>query len=88
MESSIHLPLMQLEQEGLSAGRLAGAVAGAWDCGFAAVSANDPFIFQRPWLDGPTALASVIARSGGRALATTVSLPAPRGPVGLAKVPT
>ena len=50
------------------------AVDAARDCGFAAVSANDHFVFQTPWLDGPTALASVIERSGELALATTVSL--------------
>jgi alkanesulfonate monooxygenase SsuD/methylene tetrahydromethanopterin reductase-like flavin-dependent oxidoreductase (luciferase family) len=53
--------------------------------GFAAISANDHLVFSRPWLDGPTALASVIAHSGGMDLATTVSLPIVRGPVALAK---
>jgi alkanesulfonate monooxygenase SsuD/methylene tetrahydromethanopterin reductase-like flavin-dependent oxidoreductase (luciferase family) len=38
-----------------------------------------------PWLDGPTALASVIERSGDLTLATTVSLAVLRGPVPLAK---
>lgn len=76
---------MQLGDEGLSFGRLAGTVDSARDYGFAAVSANDHFIFQRPWLDGLTALASVIERSGEMALATTVSLPVLRGPVALAK---
>lgn len=57
----------------------------ARDCGFAAVSANDHLVFQTPWLDGLTALASMIARSGEMALATTVSLPVLRGPVPLAK---
>jgi len=85
VEFGVHLPLMQLGEEGLSFGRLAAAVDSARDCGFVAVSANDHFIFQRPWLDGPTALASVIERSGEMALATTVSLPVLRGPVALAK---
>ena len=34
------------------------------ECGFAAVSANDHFLFSTPWLDGPTALAAVLERSG------------------------
>ena len=46
---------------------------------------NDHFLFQTPWLDGPTALAAVIDRSGAMQLATTVSLVALRGPVPLAK---
>ena len=57
----------------------------ARDCGFAAVAANDHFVFSTPWLDGPTALASVIERSGEMTLATTVALAVLRGPVALAK---
>ena len=65
--------------------RLEATVDAARDCGFAAVSANDHLVFQTPWLDGLTALASMIERSGEMALATTVSLPVLRGPVPLAK---
>jgi alkanesulfonate monooxygenase SsuD/methylene tetrahydromethanopterin reductase-like flavin-dependent oxidoreductase (luciferase family) len=61
------------------------AVDAARDCGLAAVSANDHFVFSTPWLDGPTALAAVIERSGDMTLATTISLAALRGPVPLAK---
>ena len=85
MDLGIHLPLMQFEAERLSFGRLEQAVDAARDCGFAAVSANDHFIYSTPWLDGPTALASVIERSGDMTLATTVSLAVLRGPVPLAK---
>jgi hypothetical protein len=52
---------MQFGQERLSLGRLERAVDAARDCGFAAVSANDHFVFQTAWLDGPTALASMLA---------------------------
>src|SRR5213592_1664266 len=76
---------MQFGEEPLSLGRLVEAVDTARDCRFAAVSANDHFIFQTPWLDGPTALASMIERSGELTLATTVSLAVLRGPVPLAK---
>ena len=81
----MHLPLMEFGDEGQSLGRLTRAVDAARDCGLAAVSANDHFLFQAPWLDGPTALAAVIDRSGDMELATTVSLVALRGPVPLAK---
>ena len=81
----MHLPLMDFGGEGLSRDRLMRAVDAARDCGFAAVSANDHFLFQTPWLDGPTALAAVIERSGEMQLATTVSLVALRGPVPMAK---
>jgi alkanesulfonate monooxygenase SsuD/methylene tetrahydromethanopterin reductase-like flavin-dependent oxidoreductase (luciferase family) len=80
-----HLPLMRFGDEPLSLERLGGVVDTARECGFAAVAANDHFVFQTPWLDGPTALASMIERSGRLDLATTVSLPVLRGPVPLAK---
>src|SRR4051794_24491384 len=76
---------MDFGDQPLSPGRLTSAVDAARECGFAAVSANDHLIFQTPWLDGPTALASVIERSAPLTLATTVALPVLRGPVPLAK---
>jgi alkanesulfonate monooxygenase SsuD/methylene tetrahydromethanopterin reductase-like flavin-dependent oxidoreductase (luciferase family) len=85
VDFGVHLPLMQLGEQPLSLRRLEEAVDTARDCGFAAVSANDHFVFQTPWLDGPTALASMIERSGEMTLATTVSLAVLRGPVPLAK---
>jgi alkanesulfonate monooxygenase SsuD/methylene tetrahydromethanopterin reductase-like flavin-dependent oxidoreductase (luciferase family) len=88
MDLGVHLPLMQFGEAALTRERLADAVDAARDCGFAAVSANDHFVFQTPWLDGPTALASVIDRSGGLTLATTIALAALRGPVPLAKALT
>jgi alkanesulfonate monooxygenase SsuD/methylene tetrahydromethanopterin reductase-like flavin-dependent oxidoreductase (luciferase family) len=60
-------------------------VNAARECGFAAVSANDHFLFPVPWLDGLTALAAVAERSGGMKLVTTPALAALRGPVPLAK---
>jgi alkanesulfonate monooxygenase SsuD/methylene tetrahydromethanopterin reductase-like flavin-dependent oxidoreductase (luciferase family) len=85
LEFGVHLPLMEFGGEGQSLARLARVVESARECGFAAVSANDHFVFQTPWLDGLTALAAVIDRSGAMDLATTVSLVALRGPVPLAK---
>jgi alkanesulfonate monooxygenase SsuD/methylene tetrahydromethanopterin reductase-like flavin-dependent oxidoreductase (luciferase family) len=76
---------MEFGGEGLSLGRLQVAVDAARESGFSAVSANDHFLFSRPWLDGLTALAAVIERSGEMTLATTISLAALRGPVPLAK---
>jgi alkanesulfonate monooxygenase SsuD/methylene tetrahydromethanopterin reductase-like flavin-dependent oxidoreductase (luciferase family) len=85
VELGVHLPLMQFGEEPLSLPRLEASVDTARDCGFAAVSANDHLVFQTPWLDGPTALASIIGRAGDMALATTVSLAVLRGPIPLAK---
>src|SRR5215211_4328099 len=64
---------MDFGAQPLSLGRLEKAVDAARDGGFAAISTNDHFVFRTPWLDGPTALASMIGRSGSVDLATTVS---------------
>jgi alkanesulfonate monooxygenase SsuD/methylene tetrahydromethanopterin reductase-like flavin-dependent oxidoreductase (luciferase family) len=85
LQLGVHLPLMEFGDEGLSLDRITQAVDAARDCGLAAVSANDHFLFQAPWLDGPTALAAVVERSGSMQLATTVWLVSLRGPVPLAK---
>jgi alkanesulfonate monooxygenase SsuD/methylene tetrahydromethanopterin reductase-like flavin-dependent oxidoreductase (luciferase family) len=85
LELALHLPLLEFGDEGQSLARVTDAVDAARDCGFAAVSANDHFLFQAPWLDGLTALAAVIERSGDMELATTLALVTLRGPVPLAK---
>jgi alkanesulfonate monooxygenase SsuD/methylene tetrahydromethanopterin reductase-like flavin-dependent oxidoreductase (luciferase family) len=85
LKLGVHLPLMEFGDEGLSLARLTRAVDAARECELAAVSANDHFLFQAPWLDGPTALAAVVERSGTMELATTLALVALRGPVALAK---
>jgi alkanesulfonate monooxygenase SsuD/methylene tetrahydromethanopterin reductase-like flavin-dependent oxidoreductase (luciferase family) len=81
----VHLPLMQFGEAPLSRRRLEATVDAAKDCGFAAIAANDHLVYRTPWLDGPTALASIVDRSGEMTLATTISLVALRGPVPLAK---
>src|SRR5215210_8586508 len=76
---------MEFRGEGQSLERVTDAVDAARACGLDAISANDHFVFSTPWLDGLTALAAAIERSGRMTLATTVSLPVLRGPVPLAK---
>jgi alkanesulfonate monooxygenase SsuD/methylene tetrahydromethanopterin reductase-like flavin-dependent oxidoreductase (luciferase family) len=85
MDLGIHLPLVQFGNERPSLRQLQQAVDTARDCGFGAVSANDHFFFSKPWLDGPTALASVLERTGDMTVATTIALAVLRGPVPLAK---
>ena len=85
MDAGIHLPLIPFGPEELSLGRLVRAAETARACGFASVCANDHLLFRTPWLDGPTALAAVVDRSGTMELATTVALVSLRGPVALAK---
>jgi alkanesulfonate monooxygenase SsuD/methylene tetrahydromethanopterin reductase-like flavin-dependent oxidoreductase (luciferase family) len=88
MEAGVHLPLIDFAGEGLSYQRLAETVDAASECGFAAVSANDHFLFSAPWLDGFTALAAVVERSAPMQLVTTLALANLRGPVPLAKALT
>jgi len=76
---------MEFGSEGLSLSRLTDAVDAAVECDLDALSANYHFVFCTPWLDGLTALAAVLERSGRMTLATTISLSALRGPVALAK---
>ena len=85
MDAGIHLPLIDFDGEGFSYRRLAETVDAARECGFAAISANDHFLFSAPWLDGLTALAAVVERSGEMKLVTTLALAVLRGPVPLAK---
>jgi alkanesulfonate monooxygenase SsuD/methylene tetrahydromethanopterin reductase-like flavin-dependent oxidoreductase (luciferase family) len=85
VELGVHLPLIPLGDEPVSLARLGRTADHARELGYAALAANDHFVYGTPWLDGPTALAAVIERSGALALATTVSLAVLRGPVALAK---
>lgn len=76
---------MEFGDEGHSLDRVMGTVDAARECGFAAVSANDHFVFSTPWLDGPTALAAAVERSGDMIMGTSTALAVLRGPVPLAK---
>jgi hypothetical protein len=64
MDTGVHLLLIDFGGEGFSYRLLAGTVDAARECGFAAISANDPFVFSAPWLDGPTALAAYVSGHG------------------------
>ncbi len=85
MEFGAHLPLMDFGGNRYDGGELRSYARRAAELGFTALGANDHLVFDVPWLDGPTALASVIDCSGSMTLATTVALPVVRGPVALAK---
>lgn len=85
VELGVHLPLMEFRDEGQSLGRLRQRSArrrsrDSWPSRPMIILCSPP-----PWLDGLTALAAVIDRSGEMTLATTIALAALRGPVPLAK---
>jgi alkanesulfonate monooxygenase SsuD/methylene tetrahydromethanopterin reductase-like flavin-dependent oxidoreductase (luciferase family) len=85
VEFGVHLPLADLGQGLPSGEQLRGYTGTAAELGFDMVSANDHLVWRRKWLDGPTALASVIGSAGAMTLATSVALPEVRHPVVLAK---
>ncbi len=82
MQFGAHLPLISFRNDHHSLGDLRDFTVQARACGYTTLCANDHFVFGRPWIDGPTALAAVLDLSGDMDLATTVALPVVRGPVG------
>jgi alkanesulfonate monooxygenase SsuD/methylene tetrahydromethanopterin reductase-like flavin-dependent oxidoreductase (luciferase family) len=86
MEFGVHLPLTPIAGEQCSFDDLLAFTEAARDLGYTHLCANDHLVFSRPWLDGPTALAAVLAHSGQMTLATTVAVPVLRGPAATAKI--
>jgi alkanesulfonate monooxygenase SsuD/methylene tetrahydromethanopterin reductase-like flavin-dependent oxidoreductase (luciferase family) len=85
MEIGAHLPLIPFSAGAPSLTGLRAHAAAASRLGYSWLTANDHLVFRRPWLDGLTALAAVLDASGDLGLATTVCLPAVRGPAQAAK---
>jgi len=86
MQFGVHLPLISFAGEQRSLDDLIAFTEAARDLGYTHLCANDHLVFSRPWLDGPTALAAVMAHSGEMILATTVAVPVLRGPAATAKI--
>jgi alkanesulfonate monooxygenase SsuD/methylene tetrahydromethanopterin reductase-like flavin-dependent oxidoreductase (luciferase family) len=87
LEYGAHLPLIGLGPPRTLPG-LAAYARTAAALGYRYLCANDHLVFGRPWLDGPTTLASLVEASGDLTLVTTAALPVLRGPVALAKALT
>src|SRR5215208_4522171 len=85
MDFGLHLPLIDFGNNPFTLNQLIEYAETSKSLGFGGLAVNDHMVFSRPWLDGPTALAAVLAHSGKMDLATTVSLPVVHGPVPLAK---
>jgi alkanesulfonate monooxygenase SsuD/methylene tetrahydromethanopterin reductase-like flavin-dependent oxidoreductase (luciferase family) len=81
-----HLPLMDFGGNPYTLAHLAAYTETARDLGYDVIAVNDHLVwFAVPWLDGPTALASIVPYSGSMQLFTTVALPVVRGPVPVAQ---
>ena len=85
MDFGVHLPLIAWDETPFDLASLTEYARTADRLGFAAVSMNDHLVHRSPWLDGPTALASVLASTGEMTVATTIALAVVRGPGPLAK---
>ena len=85
MDLGVHLPVLTWSESEPATPSLIAYVETARRLGFTAVSVNDHVQHRRPWLDGPTALASVVSATGDMTLATTIALAVVRGPIALAK---
>ncbi len=85
MDFGVHLPLIDFGEGSMTLGRLQTYAETAAALGYATLSANDHIVWQRPWLDGPAALTSVLTHAGAMTLATSVCLVNVRHPVVVAK---
>lgn len=85
MDFGVHLPLIDFGEGMLTLRQLQVYAATAADLGYVTLSANDHLVWQRPWMDGPAALTSVVADIGSMTLATSISLVNVRHPVVVAK---
>ncbi len=85
MQFGAHLPLIDFDGRGWPAGSLAAYAGTARRLGYEWLTVNDHLVFQRPWLDGIVALASVLEASGDLRLATSIALPVIRGAAAVAK---
>jgi hypothetical protein len=86
MRVGAHLPLADLGDGTPTGEDLRAYADSAKGLGYATLSANDHLVWGKPWLDGPTSLASVIAAAGDLTLATSITLPVVRHPVVVAKI--
>jgi alkanesulfonate monooxygenase SsuD/methylene tetrahydromethanopterin reductase-like flavin-dependent oxidoreductase (luciferase family) len=84
LDYGVHLPVINFGFHEFSLQRLSAYVRQARDLGFKAVLANDHLIYSRPWLDAPTALATILSDSGNMAVGGVI-LAVVRGPVPMAK---
>ncbi len=85
MKFGVHLPVMEWDGAPFTMERLAAFARAAEERGLDTLSVNDHFVFRRPWLDGLTALASVVHAAPTSTLMTASPLPVIRGPVAAAK---
>jgi alkanesulfonate monooxygenase SsuD/methylene tetrahydromethanopterin reductase-like flavin-dependent oxidoreductase (luciferase family) len=86
VQFGVHLPLIDFGDASWTSTRLSAYVREAAALGFRYVCANDHLVFRRAWMDGPTALATVLQAAGDMSIATTVALPVVRGPAHTAKL--
>ena len=80
MDYGAHLPVIDFGFRKFSLEWLSAYVRTARDLGFKAILTNDHLIYSRPWLDAPTALATILSDSGTMAVGSVI-LAVVRGPL-------
>jgi alkanesulfonate monooxygenase SsuD/methylene tetrahydromethanopterin reductase-like flavin-dependent oxidoreductase (luciferase family) len=85
LKFGVHLPLIDFGEGSLTLDQLRTYAATADRLGYVTLSANDHLVWRRPWLDGPTALVTVLGNTGSMTLATSINLVNVRHPVVVAK---
>jgi alkanesulfonate monooxygenase SsuD/methylene tetrahydromethanopterin reductase-like flavin-dependent oxidoreductase (luciferase family) len=85
MEFGAHLPVLSLDGDPYSVGRLTDYARAASQLGFSVLSANDHMIYSRPHLDALTALTVAMESSGQMKLMTSIGLLVIRGAAPMAK---
>ncbi|HXG37036.1 MAG TPA: LLM class flavin-dependent oxidoreductase, partial [Dehalococcoidia bacterium] len=85
MKIGAHLPLIDFHGEGYALDTLLSFADAARELGYSSLTSNDHMVFSKPWLDGLTALAAVLPRTGSMTLMTSIALAVIRGPVQAAK---
>lgn len=88
MRLGVHLPLADFGDGQPTGADLRMYASAARALGYTTLAANDHLLWRHPWLDGPTALASVVSAAGDMVLATSITLPVVRHPVVVAKMLT
>jgi alkanesulfonate monooxygenase SsuD/methylene tetrahydromethanopterin reductase-like flavin-dependent oxidoreductase (luciferase family) len=84
----VHLPLADFGAGPPTGDDLRTFARTANELGYTTLAANDHLLWRQPWLDGPTALASIVSAAGDMTLATSIALPVVRHPVVVAKMLT
>ena len=88
MDYGVHLPIISFDGQPFTLEGLLDYTEAAERLGYKTLAVSDHLLSFHPWLDGPSALTTVLTRTKRMTLMTSTALPVVRGPVPLAKTMT